>query len=239
MFWNCIHIRPEGKKFLKDLQKATNVRAQEPLNIDQTIRKLETLRRQLDDYSQIIHRPAFAVNLSPFQLYGMKESADDHFARKNEIMPLVRFQNPESISLKDLDDMKVSLENLAELYQTISKENPWSKCAPKSLLPADLREIEMLINDTLHALDNFMVERGRVYDIYGIKKPDTLNEFQNSLSAFEVIKSQNAELIDGSILKSGAWNNNNDDAFRLIQELERYQRYSGILNKFNQNIFHK
>ena len=225
------------KKFLKDLQKATNVRAQEPLNIDQTIRKLETLRRQLDDYSQIIHMPSFAVNLSPFQLYGMKESADDHFSRNNAIMPLVRFQNPESISLKELDDMKVSLENLAELYQTISKENPWSKCAPKSLLPADLREIEMLINDTLHALDNFLVERGRVYDIYGIKKPDTLNEFQNSLSAFEIIKSQNAELIDGSILKSGAWNTNNDDAFRLIQELERYQKYSGILNKFNQSIF--
>ncbi|MBR4448415.1 DUF3320 domain-containing protein [Methanobrevibacter sp.] len=225
------------KKFLKDLQKATNVRAHEPLNIDQTIRKLETLRRQLDDYSQIIHMPAFAVNLSPFQLYGMKEAADDHFARKGTIMPLVRFENPENVSLKDLDDMKIALENLAELYQTISKENPWSKCAPKSLLPADLREIEMLINDTLHALDNFLVERGRVYDIYGIKQPDTLNEFQNSLSAFEIIKSQNAELIDGSIIKSGAWNNNNDDAFRLIQELEKYQKYSSSLTKFNQSIF--
>ncbi|WP_458404830.1 DUF3320 domain-containing protein [Methanobrevibacter sp.] len=225
------------KKFLKDLQKATNVRAQEPLNIDQTIRKLETLRRQLDDYSQIIHKPVFAVNLSAFQLYGMKESADDHFARKDTLMPLVRFESPESVTLKDLDDMKIALENLAELYQTISKENPWSKCAPKSLLPADLREIEMLINDTLLALDNFLVERGRVYDIYGIKKPDTLNEFQNSLSAFEIIKSQNAELIDGSILKSGAWNNNNDDAFILIQELQKYQKYAGALTKFNQSIF--
>ena len=225
------------KKFLKDLQKATNVRAQEPLNIDQTIRKLETLRRQLDDYSQIIHMPVFAVNLSPFQLYGMKEAADDHFARKDTLMPLVRFENPDQVTLKDLDDMKVALENLAELYQTISKENPWSKCAPKSLLPADLREIEMLINDTLHALDNFLVERGRVYDIYGIKQPDTLNEFQNSLSAFEIIKSQNAELIDASIIKSGAWNNNNDDAFRLIQELEKYQRSSAALTKFNQSIF--
>ena len=225
------------KKFLKDLQKATNVRAQEPLNIDQTIRKLETLRRQLDDYSQIIHKPVFAVNLSAFQLYGMKESADDHFARKDTLMPLVRFENPENVTLKDLDDMKIALENLAELYQTISKENPWSKCSPKSLLPGDLREIEMLINDSLHSLDNFLVERGRVYDIYGIKKPDTLNEFQNSLSAFEIIKSQNAELIDGSIIKSGAWNNNNDDAFLLIRELERYQKYAPALDKFNQSIY--
>ena len=31
--------------------------------------------------------------------------------------------------------------------------------------------------------------------------------------AFEIIKSQNAELIDASIIKSGAWDNKNDDAF--------------------------
>ena len=226
------------KKFLKDLQKATTVRAVDTLNIDQTIRKLETLKRQLDDYASVIHRPVFAVNLSAFQLYGMKEAADDHFARKQSIMPLVRFNSPETITLKDLDDIILGLESVAELYQTISKENPWSKCSPKSLLPADLREIEMLINDTLKSLDAFLIERGRVYDIYGIKKPDTLNEFEKSLSAFDIIKTQNSELIDAQILKSGAWDNNNDDPYRLIQELAKYQRVAPILNKFNPNIYH-
>ncbi|WP_407416558.1 DUF3320 domain-containing protein [Methanobrevibacter sp.] len=225
------------KKFLKDLQKATTVRAVDTLNIDQTIRKLETLKRQLDDYASVIHKPVFAVNLSAFQLYGMKEAADDHFARKQAIMPLVRFNNPENVSLKDLDDVVLALESVAELYQTISKENPWSKCAPKSLLPADLREIEMLINDTLKSLDAFLIERGRVYDIYGIKKPDTLNEFEKSLSAFDIIKTQNSELIDGQILKSGAWDNNNDDPYRLIQELAKYQKVAPILDKFNPNIY--
>ncbi|WP_407432886.1 DUF3320 domain-containing protein [Methanobrevibacter sp.] len=226
------------KKFLKDLQKATTVRAVDTLNIDQTIRKLETLKRQLDDYASVIHRPAFAVNLSAFQLYGMKESADDHFARKQAMMPLVRFNYPENVTLKDLDDTILALESVAELYQTISKENPWSKCAPKSLLPADLREIEMLINDTLKSLDAFLIERGRVYDIYGIKMPDTLNEFEKSLSAFDIIKTQNSELIDGQILKSGAWDNNNDDPYRLIQELAKYQKVAPILDKFNPNIYH-
>ncbi|MBE6510803.1 MAG: DUF3320 domain-containing protein [Methanobrevibacter millerae] len=226
------------KKFLKDLQKSTTVRAVDTLNIDQTIRKLETLKRQLDDYASVIHRPVFAVNLSAFQLYGMKEAADDHFSRKQSIMPLVRFNSPESISIKDLDDIILSLESVAELYQTISKENPWSKCAPKSLLPADLREIEMLINDTLTSLDAFLIERGRVYDIYGIKKPNTLNEFNKSLSAFDIIKSQNSELIDAKILKSGAWDKNNDDAYLIIQELAKYQKVAGILDKFNPGIYH-
>ena len=225
------------KKFLKDLEKATTVRSQEPMNIDQTIRKLETLRQQLDDYAEIIHKPLYEVQLSAFQLYGLKEAADEHFSRSNRIIPLVRFSHPETLTLKDLDDITISLENLAELYQTISKENPWSKCAPKSLLPADLREIEQLINDTLHALDDFLVERGRVYDIYGIKKPETLNEFEKSLSAFDIISSKNSELIDGDILKSGAWNNNNDDAYRLIKELDKYQKAAKSLDKFNSGIF--
>ncbi len=225
------------KKFLKDLEKATTVRSQEPMNIDQIIRKLETLRQQLDDYAEIIHKPLYAVQLSAFQLYGLKEAADEHFSHSNRIIPLVRFSNPETLTLKDLDDITISLENLAELYQTISKENPWSKCAPKSLLPADLREIEQLINDTLHSLDDFLVERGRVYDIYGIKKPETLNEFEKSLSAFDIISSKNSELIDGDILKSGAWNNNNDDAYRLIKELEKYQKVAKSLDKFNSSIF--
>ena len=226
------------KKFLKDLEKSTKVRAVDTLNIDQTIRKLETLKKQLDNYASVIHKPLFAVNLSAFQLYGLKESADDHFSRKQMIMPLVRFKSPETVTLKELDDITLDLESVAELYQTISKENPWSKCSPKSLLPADLREIEMLINDTLTALDNFLVERGRVYDIYGIKKPDTLSEFEKSLSAFDIIKSQNSELIDAKILKSGAWDKNNDDAYRLINELENYQKTAGILDKFNGNIYH-
>ncbi|MCR5026786.1 MAG: DUF3320 domain-containing protein [Methanobrevibacter sp.] len=225
------------KKFLKDLEKSTTVRAVDTLNIDQTIRKLETLKHQLDDYASVIHRPVFAVNYSAFQLYGMKESADDHFSRKNTIMPLVRFDSPQTVTLKELDDVILGLESVAELYQTISKENPWSKCSPKSLLPADLREIEMLINDTLTSLDAFLVERGRVYDIYGIKKPDTLNEFEKSLSAFDIIKTQNSELIDSKILKSGAWEKNNDDAYLLIQELAKYQRVAPILDKFNPNIY--
>lgn len=224
------------KKLLKELEKATSIRADEPLKIDQTIRKLETLRKQLDSYAEVIHKPSYAVNLSAYQLYGMKESADEYFSKKNQIIPLVRLNNPESITLKDLDDIILSLENLAELYQTISNENPWSKCSPKSLLPADLREIELLINDTLNSLDNFLVERDRIYEIYGIKRPDTLNEFKKSLEAFEIIQSKNAALIDASILKSKAWYKHSNDEKILINKLKEYQEASSIFNKFNDHI---
>lgn len=225
------------KKLLNDLKKATSVRAEEPFKVDQIIRKLETLRKQLDDYAEIIHKPLYAVNLSAFQLYGMKESADDHFSKKDTIIPLVRFDHPEALTLKDLDDITLSLENLAELYQTISNENPWSKCSPKSLLPADLREIEILINDTLNSLNNFIMERDMVYETFGIKKPDSLNDFTNSLQAFKLIESKNASLIDAHILKSHAWESDANGANILIGNLEKYQSVAKIFDKFNNTIF--
>ncbi|MDL2270813.1 DUF3320 domain-containing protein [Methanobrevibacter sp. OttesenSCG-928-I08] len=224
------------KKFLKELEKATNVRSRTSRNIDQTLRKLETLKNQLDDYAEIIHKPLYDVNLSAFKLYGMKESADDYFSKKDSIIPLVRFSNPENITLKDLDDIIVSLESLAELYQTISNENPWSKCEPKSLLPGDLREIELLINDTLHGLNKFLLEQDKVYDIYGIKKPNSLKDFERSLEAFELIEDENAQLIDGKILESNIWFRKNNDVNKLIEKLEDYQASSKILDKFHSEI---
>ena len=223
------------KKFLKELEKAANVRSESPIKIDQTLRKLEKLKNDLDNYAEIIHKPSYEVDLSAFELYGMKESADDYFSKKNSIIPLVRFNNPENITLKDLDDTIVDLENLAELYQTISNDNPWSKCSPKSLLPGDLREIELLINDSLFALDNFLLEQEKLYEVYGIKKPDSINAFDNSLNAFELLEDDIFELIDGSLLKSNIAGNPNDTDI-LLKKLEEYQDSSKILDKFYDNI---
>lgn len=224
------------KKLLKELEKATSVRSEEPFNVDQTIRKLETLRRQLDDYANIIHKPVYAINLSPFQLYGMKESAADYFSNEDKIIPLVRVENPESLTIKDLDDIIFSLENVAELYQTISADNPWSKCAPKSLLPADLREIELLITDSLQALDAFLGESSLIYETYGIKKPETFGEFEKSLKAFDIIQTKNSSLIDSFIIQSSYWRTNYNDSLVLIKDLDTYQSNSLILDKFNDNI---
>ncbi|WP_297979757.1 DUF3320 domain-containing protein [uncultured Methanobrevibacter sp.] len=220
------------KKLLKNLQKATNVRATRDLKLDQTLRKLENLRNQLDEYAEIIHQAIARVNLSPFELYGMKESSEDYFKRNNKILPLVRFNHPEEISMKDLDDIILSLENLAELYGTISKNNPWSYCNPKSLLPGDLREIELLIRDSLDSLNDFRYEMDLVNDLYGIKVPNTLKEYEDSITALGLLTSDSANLVDSSILLNKEWFNNPKRAGELIQLLSAYQNASGLFNKF-------
>ena len=221
------------KQLLKNLKKSTNVRATRDLKLDQTLRKLENLRNQLDEYAEIIHRPTANVNLSPFELYGMKESSEDYFARQSRLLPLIRFNNAEDLTMKDLDDIIISLENLAELYSTISKNNPWSYCNPKSLLPADLREIEMLIRDSLESLNDFRYEMNIIYEVYGIKIPNTLKEYEDSITALNILNSESADLVDSSILLNKNWYNNPKKSLELIKLLQHYQHASGVFNKFS------
>ena len=220
------------KKFLKDLEKAANVRPEEPLNIEPTIRKLETLKKELDAYPEVIHQKYYGVNLSPFELYGMKEDAEVHFVKNDKLMPLVKFNQAELITIKDLDDMVFALENVAELYQTISNENPWSKCAPESLLPADLREIEILLIETLHALDEFIMERQWINENFGIKSAESLSDFSKSINAFKMMESKNKGLIDPSMITSNVWKSDSNEPLLLIEKLDKYQKLSGIFNKF-------
>ncbi|MCQ2977165.1 MAG: DUF4011 domain-containing protein, partial [archaeon] len=224
------------KKLLKELQRATNVRATKDLKLDQTLRKLENLRNQLDDYAEVIHKPLYNINLSAFELYGMKESAEDYFSKQGKILPLVRMENTEEVNLKDLDDIIISLENLSELYSTISRNNPWNYCNPKSLLPADLREIELLIKDTLESLNEFRYEISSINDLYGIRSPTTLQEYEDSIKALKLLNTNNARFIDSSILLNREWYEHPDKAFELIKLLEKYQKTAHLFDKFTDNI---
>ncbi|MCQ2961789.1 MAG: DUF3320 domain-containing protein [archaeon] len=221
------------KQLLKNLKKATNVRATRDLKLDQTLRKLENLRDQLDQYAEVIHHPIANVRLSPFELYGMKESSEDYFSKQSKMLPLVRFNNAEDLTMKELDDIIISLENLAELYSTISKNNPWSYCNPKSLLPADLREIELLIRDSLESLTDFRYEMNVINEVYGIKIPNTLKQYEDSITALNILNSESVNLVDSSILLSKYWFNNPEKSLELIKLLQHYQHASGLFNKFS------
>ena len=227
------------KKFLKDLQKSANVRAVDDFNIDQTLRKLENLKVQLDDYADIIHKPLYEVQMSPYELYGIKEYAEEHFQNQSKMLPLVNFDNPRIITMKDLDDMVISLENLAELHQTINKDNPWSDCAPDSLLPSDLREIELLIRDALNSLDLFLEYASNASTNYGLREINNLNDFYKSTMGLDFIEPKNIPFSDMSLINKSVWITNSKKANELIELLEVYQSSKKFISKFTPEVFNE
>ena len=137
--------------------------------------------------------------------------------------------------MKDLDDMILLLENLAELNGTINQQNPWSYCSPNSLLPSDLREIEMLITDSSRALDDFKIDAQLVEEKFGIKQPINLKKYNETLKALEFLDAD-FPIIDKKILYSPAWDNPKG-AVKLINDLEYYQNMeNSLMMKFDQDI---
>ncbi|MGN1363369.1 MAG: DUF3320 domain-containing protein [Methanobrevibacter sp.] len=222
------------KKFIKELKKSATVRSTSDKNIDRTIRKLETLKVQLDDYAEIIHKPLYSIGLSAYDLYGRKEFAEEYFKTEGKILPLVRFEHPEDLTMKDLDDIVLSLENLAELHGTINKDNPWSYCSPKSLLPSDLREIQILIADSSEALNRFNIEADIAEENFGIKKAKNLRNLDKTIKSLDFLDKE-VPIIDKDLLNSSAWDNPKI-AEKLINDLEHYQKSAKILDKFNPTI---
>ncbi|MGL4669848.1 MAG: DUF4011 domain-containing protein [Methanobacteriaceae archaeon] len=196
------------KALLKDLERCLHHKKDKKLDLEEKFNRLDSLRNQLNQYGEILKEPYFAIGLSPYELYGMKEYCDEYFSKKDTLMPLVKFTNPESTTKADLDNIIIELESLAELYSTINmsipnKDNPWTNCNPGNLLPSDLREINILINDTLRGLNEFRGDIQLVNERFGINTDsiNTLKGFKHSIEAMKLFEPGNIKYIRGDVLK--------------------------------------
>ncbi|MDR2829939.1 MAG: DUF3320 domain-containing protein [Methanobrevibacter sp.] len=229
--------RASRKNLLNEIKKGLNRRdMDENFDIEQIIRKLELLRYQLDEYVEVLHKKNYSINMSPFELYGMKEMANDHFSKKSMMIPLVSIKSPENVTKKDLDDMIIDLENLAELHHTIGKKNSWNTCSPDSLLPGDLREIQQLLIDSENHLNEFITFEKNVNKSFGIKISDNLGVFNDIKKSLDLFHDENVKLIDMTILKDSPWINDDGYGLDLIRKLDEYQKSSVVWNKFYTSI---
>lgn len=229
--------KAKRKQLLKELQRDVNNRKNYDLSsINQIIRRLESLRAELDEYLEIVHRKNYSVDMSPFELYGIKEIANDHFSKINKIIPLVEIKSPENISKKDLEDIIIDLENLSKLHQSIGTKNPWASCSPKSLLPGDLREIQQFLFDLSYNLDEFFQYSTEINQSLGIKIAKNLNEYKRIKNAMVLLGTENIKLFNGDILSSKVWFKEYKRGLELIRKLEEYQSTEEVMDKFDSSI---
>ncbi|MDR3063591.1 MAG: DUF4011 domain-containing protein, partial [Methanobrevibacter sp.] len=225
------------KKILKDLEKSLNTKFYKNLEVDSITTRLDNLKLDLDDYAEILHKKSFAYEISPFQLFGLKEVAYEHFYKTNRHMVLVNIDNPENISKKELDSIIADLNNLTEIHNTVSDNNPWTNCYPKTLLPRDLREIEQFLEDSLIALNQFFLNGETINELYGIKKAKDIKSYKETLQGLKLLEDRDLELVDSKIITNNSWKNESKIAIELIDKLKEYQDVSKVLSKFNDSIY--
>jgi superfamily I DNA and/or RNA helicase/very-short-patch-repair endonuclease len=234
----CLELhshKARKKDVLQELENTLKDSYDDDLDIDRQLNRLETLRRQLNDYNQALHQPLYKIRLSPFQLFGMKEEAEKQF----KTIPVVRIPAPETITPEQWEESIIELENLAKLSQLLPAlaDNPWSGTNPGMILPPTMREIELLIKETMVLMDSFRKSIRALEDVYGIKHSKNFHEFDESILAAQIIAESRP--MDLAVLNSTVWDQHQDDAFLLLDKLEKYQNTIKILDKFHDSAQQK
>ncbi|MGL6299142.1 MAG: DUF4011 domain-containing protein, partial [Methanobacteriaceae archaeon] len=231
------------KALLKDLERCLHHKKDKKLDLEEKFNRLNSLRNQLNQYGETLKEPYFAIGLSPYELYGMKEYCDEYFSKKDKLMALVKFTNPESTTKADLDSIIVELESLAELYSTVNitlpnKGNPWTNCNPGNLLPSDLREVNILINETLRDLNEFKREIQIVNERFGINTDfvSNLNGVKDSIEVMKLFEPSQINYISGDILENIANNlNSHNNNYNNNTSNNSTSNNNNNNNNFNDN----
>ena len=220
---------------LKDLENSLKDNSIENIDIEREINRAETLKNQLNAYTETLHTPLYGINKSPFELIGLKESAEKRFGE----IPYVKLHNPSEITSLEWEKSLLELENLSKLSQLLPpiSNNPWKGTNPNMIMPNTSRTIETQIIESLKNLE-LLLQQIKIFEkSYYIKNSKNLFELEKLKRIINLLK--DVKLSDYEILASNVWDYEVNEAYLLIKNLKILHEKSDILNKFHDSILEK
>ncbi|QHN08064.1 DUF3320 domain-containing protein [Methanothermobacter sp. THM-2] len=232
----CLELhshKARKKDVLNELESTLMEAEAERPDAEREFRKVEKLRDELNEYRRALHEPLYSIQLSPFQLFGMKESSERYF---NGELPFVRIPSPETITPDEWDEALVELRNLAKLAELLPPlhENPWSGTDPGMMLPSDVRELEVLLESVTKVTDKLMAALREFQERYGFKPVKTTGDLERLQEVVSVVA--DSRPFDLGVLESEIWDRYRADAFTLLDKLEAYTRRKEILDRFHESV---
>lgn len=229
-----LHSHKARKKDVLNELEATLMEAEaDRPEAEREFRRIEKLRDELNEYRRALHEPLYSIQLSPFQLFGMKERAEKYF---NGELPFVRIPSPETITPDEWDEALVELRNLAKLAELLPplQENPWSGTDPGMMLPSDVRELEILLESIMKTADRLTASLKEFQERYGFMRVKTPAELRGLAEVVSVVAESRP--FDLGVLESSIWDRYRADAFTLLDKLESYTRKREILDRFHESV---
>lgn len=232
-----LHSRKSKKKdVLNELERTLYKRVNPQISLENEFQSIEKLRSELDEYDKVLHSPFGEIELSPFQLFGMKEECLNYFNDAGREMPRVRFQSPEKCSLSQYNETVTNLKSIQELVRFLKpiSKNPWKNCMPTNLLPSDEDEVGSILKRTELSLENLRSELEYLYQATGLEKPQNMAEISEFLSSADMIS--HSKQMPRDVLKNPEWDENNGLALDLIGNLETFNAYRSKLSMFQRDV---
>ncbi len=220
-----LHSRKANKKaVLAELQRALNSQAL-PTAADTVLDEHESLKRELNLYARDLGTPIGKLELTPFQLYGMKQKALTHFeAASREIPALPTIRDAAMLTGGDVVDAVSALRDLAYVMPLVQPvaSHPWRHSHLKTMLPHEEGEIRESLASVRSAAEDVLVASAEIVAVSGAREGVRLGEVDRLLDAASVL-ARAVSPTEIGVLLNAEWNSPNQAAELLIQRIERWQ----------------
>ncbi len=227
------------KKVLAEIQRTLAYQVPALKNDDETLQGVEHLRKALNDYTTAVNTPVGGRNLSPYTLYGIRETALRVFTESGRPMPRIVIPTVETITPPQWTATCRALKELDALLPQVSpiKENPWRDCTiTTTIISIDIEEIRQSLETGLETLSEIQMNTARLVEYAGIAEPGTFIELVNAIQATELLTASGP--VEQSILLNESWNEPNAGVEDLISKIEAYQKVrSDLSSRFKETIF--
>ncbi|XGI84692.1 DUF3320 domain-containing protein (plasmid) [Halorutilales archaeon Cl-col2-1] len=222
----CLELHSEEankSKVLNELERVSKLSIEDPHIPKETFHKLERKRKKLDEYSDALGSPFGELNKTPYQLFGEKEEAYQHFEEIGKDFPKIDISNAESLSPQEHTE---SLNTIKELNSRLKKvhpieDNPWYGCHPGQILPDERKEIEELLRNSTNSLDEIKKINEGLEEDFGVKRASTLNELDKSIETIEILAEDWD--VEQETLQKPVWRDNPEKAMELVNDVEEFQ----------------
>ena len=192
----CLEIHSEKtkkKEVLDELKRTLDKPAPKLVNIDQDINELQNLKKELNDYTSVLHEPVRKRGISLYGLYGLKEEVRLYFFKKSRLMPRAEFSDPDKWNNDQWNEANNTLEKLAEILPSIKivSYNPWRGCEPGDLLPPELEKFDKLIDQLSQSITDLESSIKKLVNFTGNYTPSSECELIPLIEATKVVVSIN------------------------------------------------
>ena len=227
-----LHSHKSNKKnVLKGLERSIYSQQETIRSFDEEFDELERLKMELNQYNHVLHTPLGKSGFSPFQLFGMKEEAIQHFKKVKRNIPRANILNPEKHSSKEWKNAVSTLKNVSEVIKPLKpiSENPWNNTQPGTILPTDKEDITELLEKCVSTLNDVEADLYELVELTGIRKPLNKGEMDNSIKIAVLIASPITT--NPEVLYNPVWEIGRSDIIKIVDLLGEYHSNNEKLKK--------
>jgi very-short-patch-repair endonuclease len=218
-----LHSRKANKKaVLAELQRALAT-SPAPAPGEQLLDEHESHKRDLNRYACELGTPAGAIGKTPYELFGMRQSALAELGDERPELP--RIAGAATVTAADVLAAEKTLRELRDVVSLVRPvaAHPWRASTRDAMLPYEEEELRAALQRARADVHALREAAAALAEATGVRQPDRIGKVGGALASAELLAQVDAPT-EVAILLSNDWNAPNQEAEDLLLRVEAFQR---------------